>query len=112
MKQIIKLVLTSFALLSLASCTVDADSSKESSKETVYTVTFLNYDETLLDSIEVKEGEQAIYSGATPTKAEDDEFTYEFEGWDKDLTSITADVTTTATYKAVAKENWGPIIWF
>ena len=77
-----------------------------------YTVTFLNYDGTQLQEIQVLEGEEAVYSGTTPTKEEDDEFTYEFEGWDKDLTNIQSNVTTKATYKYIAKENWGPITWF
>ena len=77
-------------------------------------MTFINDDEakTILYEIDVLEGQEAIYSGETPTKEEDDEFTYEFQGWDVDLKVITSEVTTKATYKAVAKENWGPIIWF
>ena len=80
-------------------------------QDVYYTVTFLNYDETPLQEVRVLEGEEAHYTGATPTKDEDDEFKYEFDGWDKDLTNITSNVTTKATYKAVAKENWGPIHW-
>ena len=94
------------------------DSSNETSsssslpEEIYYHVIFINYDDTLLYEVDVKEGEEAIYNGIDPTKEEDDEFTYEFDGWDIDLTNITSDVTAKATYKAIAKENWGPIIWF
>ena len=75
---------------------------------------FQNYDETVLLEIDVLEGNEAVYSGETPTKPEDDEFTYEFEKWDQEdnLKAVTSDVTTKAVYKATAKENWGPIIWF
>ena len=56
----------------------------------------------------------AYFSGKIPTKEEDDEFTYEFQGWDKEdeLLAVSSDITTRAVYKATAKENWGPIIWF
>ena len=74
-------------------------------------VTFLNYDDSVLGTDTVKEGEEAQYRGTTPTKPEDDEFTYEFEGWDKDLKSITSDMTTKAVFKAVGKQGWGEIIY-
>lgn len=76
-----------------------------------YHVTFLNYDDSVLYEADVREGRQAIYGGETPTKPEDDEFTYEFEGWDKDLSSINSNVTTKAKFKYIAKEPWGPIIF-
>ena len=81
---------------------------------TYYHVVFQNYDETVLLEIDVLEGNEAVYSGETPTKPEDDEFTYEFEKWDQEdnLKAVTSDVTTKAVFKATAKENWGPIIWF
>lgn len=89
-------------------------SSEESSipEETYYHVTFLNYDETLLYEVDVLEGTEAIYQGETPIKPEDDEFVYEFKGWDQDLTNIQAEMTTKAEYSYTAKENWGSIIWF
>ena len=130
MKKLLKLIISSVALVSLISCTDQTSSSKEvnSSEQTNvsseapstslepdvthYHVRFVNYDESLLYEVDVKEGEAATYSGETPTKPEDDEFTYEFKGWDKDLTNITEDVTTMAEYNYTAKENWGSIIWF
>ena len=87
------------------------ESSSVETSEVYYHVIFQNYDETILEEIDVLEGSTATYSGEGPTKEEDDEFTYEFDGWDKDLTNIQSDTTFIAQYKAVAKENWGPIIW-
>ena len=128
MKKILRVVLSSLTLASLISCgpnqpskTENSESKPDSSEaslissidqDTYYHVVFKNYDETILEEIDVKEGEEAIYSGETPTKEEDDEFTYEFEGWDQDLTNIQSDVTTYAQYTATGKEDWGPIIWF
>ena len=116
MKKVFKILLSSFALFSLISCVDNDNENKASSsslpQEVYYHVTFLNYDETKLYEVDVLEGHEAVYSGETPTKAEDDEFTYEFDGWDKDLSNIQADVTTIATYNPVAKEGWGGLIWF
>ena len=79
---------------------------------TYYHVTFVNYDNTVLYEVDVLEGSEAIYSGITPTRPEDEEFTYEFTGWDQDLTNINSIVTTKAVYKEISKENWGSIEWF
>ena len=81
-------------------------------EDTYYHVTFVNYDESVLYEVDVLEGNEALYSGEKPVKEEDDEFTYEFIGWDKELTNIQSDTTFIAQFEAVAKENWGPIIWF
>lgn len=114
MRKVFKILFSSFALFTLISC-VDQSGNENSSSSipqpVYYHVVFKNYDETVLSEIDVLQGAEAVYSGETPTKAEDDEFTYEFQGWDKDLTNIQADVTTLATYKPVAKEGWGEIIY-
>ena len=104
--------------ISSSSSSNPSSSSEEPSSSvptpTYYHVVFQNYDETVLLEIDVLEGNEAVYSGETPTKPEDDEFTYEFEKWDQEdnLKVVTSDVTTKAVFKATAKENWGPIIWF
>ena len=133
MNKLAQLILSSIAIFSLVSCgpleTSDKSTSDEestsvsisSSEEplitsasdgTYYHVTFLNYDDSLLYEVDVLDGEVAIYQGATPVKPEDDEFTYEFIGLDKDLSSITADIITKAQFEPIAKENWGSISWF
>ena len=79
--------------------------------EGYFHVIFLNYDDSLLYEVDVEEGHEAIYVGETPTRPGQDGFTYEFDGWDQDLSSIISNVTTKATFKLV-DEDWGPIHWF
>ena len=78
----------------------------------IYHVTFLNYDDSFLYETDVIKKHEAVFDGETPTKPEDDEFKYEFNGWDQDLSHIYSDVTTKATFKQIAKEDWGPLTWF
>ena len=54
----------------------------------------------------VEDGQLAVYSGQTPTKAGDAQAPkYRFIGWDRDLTQpITADTTFTAQFQAYASE--------
>ena len=86
--------------------------SQESIQDIYYHVSFINDDETLLYETDVLKGDTATYVGVTPTKKEDSEFKYEFIGWDQPLININNDLVTKALYKSIAKENWGPVIWF
>ena len=74
-----------------------------------YRVTFVNDDEehTVLQSTLVDEGETPVYSGNTPTKQGDAQYSYEFAGWgDGDnaydvgvsLPEVTGEVTYTALF--------------
>lgn len=69
-----------------------------------YTATFKNWDGTVLQSVSVTSGSTPSYSGATPTKAEDNQYTYSFSGWDPPLGAITADTTYTAQFTPVLRE--------
>ena len=62
-----------------------------------YTVTFKNGDETL-QSTEVEYGTTPEYKGETPTMQATAQFTYTFNGWDKEIAAVTGDVTYTATF--------------
>lgn len=64
-----------------------------------YTVKFKNYDGTDLYSTTVKYGESASYVGDIPLKPSTDFATYEFIGWDKELTNISSSFTTIALFK-------------
>lgn len=70
-----------------------------SSIENRYTITWENYDGTVLEvDNDVKEGTTPTYDGATPLKAEDAEYSYAFSGWTPKVVPAVADQTYTATF--------------
>ncbi len=64
-----------------------------------YTITFENYDGTELQSSEVEYGQTPVYTGETPTKPADNTYTYSFNGWSPEITSVTEAKTYTATFE-------------
>lgn len=74
-----------------------------------YTITFKNDDGTILDSMQVAEGEMPAYTGETPVKTGESGYVYEFDGWSEEIVAAAADAEYTATYitKYVIRfENW------
>ena len=67
---------------------------------TVYTVTFKNWDGTVLYSTNTKAGETARYRASTPTRPNSAEYTYSFNGWDKSLSNVQKNTIFTAQFKA------------
>ncbi len=63
-----------------------------------YSIKFTNYDDSLLAEYTVDYDETPIYNGELPTKPEDD-YTWAFSGWDKDITKVTGETTYKATFK-------------
>ena len=59
-------------------------------------ITWVNWDDTVLDTIRVIKGDMPEYSGATPVRPEDDLCVYTFAGW----TPAIAVAEFNATYKA------------
>lgn len=74
----------------------------EGQYRTYYDVNFVNYDGTVLQTVSVKEGNSATYTGATPERPTDVWYTYTFNGWSKELTKITSDMTVVAQYEKSA----------
>lgn len=61
---------------------------------TTYTVTFVDYDGSEIDSVTVNENEAVTEPEFTGTKEN-----YTFTGWDKDFSCVTSDLTVTAQYE-------------
>ena len=69
-----------------------------------YTITWKDGNDTTLKSESVAYGTTPSYTGATPTKAEDDEYTYEFNNtWSPSVASVTGNATYTAQFDATPK---------
>lgn len=64
-----------------------------------YTVTFKNGDE-ILQTGKVFHGLTPAYSGDTPVKAADENYTYTFSGWDKEISPATGDVEYIAQFNS------------
>lgn len=69
-----------------------------------YEVTFLNYDHTFLYRALVANGEEAVYGGNLPLKPATPQYSYVFDGWDKNLEKITKNIETKALFKEVSAE--------
>ena len=69
--------------------------------EKSYTITWINYDnEVLKIDTNIKEGITPSYDGETPTRSNDDTYSYTFTGWTPTIEVVSKDITYTATYKA------------
>ena len=97
MKKQVLFCLVPLIAVSLGGCKKkDSSSSPDTPK---YTITWNNYDGTLLEKDEkVPKGSMPQFNGATPTKADDELFTYEFAGWDPEVRAVDGDETYTAVF--------------
>lgn len=63
-----------------------------------YTITFVNYDGTTLQSTNLNYGKTPTYSGTTPIKPATAQYTYTFRGWDPAIATVTGTATYTAQF--------------
>ena len=70
-----------------------------------YTITFVNWDGSNLQTSNVTEGEMPQYTSTTPTRPDDGENIYTFIGWTPEIVPATEDAIYTATYEAVPKTD-------
>ena len=69
-----------------------------------FLVSFVNYDGSNLQSGLVEYGIVPQYNGTEPTKPADAQYTYTFAGWDKEIATVTANATYTATYSRTVNQ--------
>ena len=63
-----------------------------------YTVTFKNYDGTVISSINYHYGDEVAAPTEDPTKPADNTYTYPFAGWDSEVVACNGNKVYTATY--------------
>ena len=71
-----------------------------------YTITWQNYDSSVLQTDLVAEGEIPKYTGQTPTRPSTSDYRYEFIGWNPTPAAATKDTTYTAQYDEIAKDKF------
>ena len=71
-----------------------------------YTITFQDYDGTVLETKQVPYGEPVAYTGnpIKPTRPSTESTVYEFKDWDIEPVAVTGDATYTATYTQRVRE--------
>lgn len=69
----------------------------------LFTIQFKNYDGTLLSSIEIENGKIPEYTGETPTKPANAQYTYTFKGWDPKVQKVTGNAVYTADFDSIVK---------
>ena len=74
-----------------------------------YTVTFYDWDGAVISENTYHYGDQ-IAAPDDPQRAEDDEYTYAFTGWDKQISPVYGDAEYTAVYEATEKQHDDPFI--
>ena len=90
-------------------CTTEVERTFTVAVRPEYTIQFVNEDNTILQTKSVKLYTLPTYTGATPTKDGNAEFSYQFIGWTPDIVVATADATYTAVYDAIV--NTYTVLW-
>ena len=91
--KLISIMLSAMLVLSLFPTSALAAKDKNTDPLPEYTVNFVDWDGSLIDTVQVEEGSAAT----APTHPEREG--YVTDGWDKDFSNVTGDMTVTAVYK-------------
>lgn len=92
-------------LLSVGACGNDApveDEKKPVEEEkNKYTIKWVNFDGTILETDEnVLEGSVPTFDSATPKKNDDEQYSFSFKGWDKEIKAASENVTYKAEFNS------------
>lgn len=68
--------------------------------EKKFTITWTNWDGAIITTYDVPYGTMAEYRSTNPSREANVDYTYDFVGWAPALSTVTSDVTYTATYSA------------
>lgn len=74
-------------------------------QDVYYDVVFKDYDDTLLDTQRVKEGERPLYSKSNPERINDDNNIYTFAGWNHEIEPVHNNQEYVATYDSFNYSN-------
>lgn len=66
----------------------------------IFTIRFLNWDGTVLQTVEVEEGQTPVYGGTEPTKESDETYDYTFNGWLPEISPANGNVDYVAQFTA------------
>nr|MCR5350095.1 hypothetical protein [Acholeplasmatales bacterium] len=83
---------------------VEATEVESSSEEKYYKVSFVDYDGDVLYENNVLENTIPEFFGTNPTRDADAQYTYTFNGWDKELSKVTSETVYTATYTSTVRQ--------
>lgn len=67
-----------------------------------YTITWKNWDGTVLKTDTVAYGKTPAYSGTAPTRASDSQYNYSFKGWTPSISTVSGDATYVAEFNKTA----------
>lgn len=76
-----------------------------SKKAAKYTITFVNWNDTVLESKKWTAGEMPSCS-VTPLREDSDNYMFTFAGWEPQIVAVAADATYKATFNRLAKSFW------
>ena len=100
-----KILSVLISMLALSTCIFTLTACKDK-----YTVIWQNWDGAVLEEDnKVKEGTTPSYDGMTPTKEGNEQYTYEFSGWDKEISAVTGYTVYVAQFNEIPVSY--PIVW-
>ena len=106
-------LLAPMLLISCGKVTADTGNTSSEANKNEYTITWKNYDDSILEvDTNVEEGTLPTYDGATPKKPSDGNYTYTFDGWNPEVAIATSDQTYTAKYTANMTSQSGCLFFY